>query len=58
MKKIGKAAAFLIGTGFIAIQTAQHLGYVNVSWTDVHKKAITALDTNSDGEFDKVSNTT
>jgi uncharacterized membrane protein (Fun14 family) len=54
MKKIGKVAAFLIGTGFIAVQTALHLGYVNISWTDVHKKAITALDTNKDGEFDKV----
>ena len=40
MKKVGKALAFVIGVGFISLQTVVHLGYIDVNWTKVRDDAI------------------
>lgn len=53
LKKVGKAAALLIGCGFVATQTASHLGYVNISWKSVENGARDVLDINNDGKLDK-----
>eukprot|EP01137_Pigoraptor_chileana_P010507 Opistho-2@60282 len=51
-KKLGKAAAFVIGLGFLGIQGAAYSGYINVNWLKVQKDLIKALDTNEDGKID------
>jgi FUN14 domain-containing protein 1 len=45
LKKLGKAAAFVIGVGFIGVQSAVHAGYINVNWTKIKDDAIKPLDT-------------
>ena len=45
MKKVGKAMAFVIGVGFIGVQTVVHFGYIDVNWTKVRDDAIKPLDT-------------
>lgn len=51
VKQAGKLAAVVIGTGFIAVQTAASLGYIDVNWTKVKDDAIKSVDTNGDGEL-------
>eukprot|EP00611_Tribonema_gayanum_P032009 TRINITY_DN940_c0_g1_i2.p1 TRINITY_DN940_c0_g1~~TRINITY_DN940_c0_g1_i2.p1 ORF type:complete len:221 (-),score=47.62 TRINITY_DN940_c0_g1_i2:440-1102(-) len=53
VKKVGKVAAFVIGTGFVAAQLANHFGYVNISWAQVKDKAVQAIDQDGSGVFDK-----
>ena len=46
LARVGKLAAFVLGSGVIALQVAQHLGYIEVRWTkkskidELKKKAI------------------
>lgn len=46
LSRVGKLAAFAIGSGVLALQVAQHLGYIEVRWgkrsriEDLKKKAI------------------
>mmetsp|Transcript_19351 Transcript_19351/g.28617 ORF Transcript_19351/g.28617 Transcript_19351/m.28617 type:complete len:201 (+) Transcript_19351:114-716(+) len=52
-KKVGKIAAFCVGTGFMAVQFANYYGYTNLNWVSVQKKAIDSFDLDGDGKFDK-----
>jgi uncharacterized membrane protein (Fun14 family) len=45
MKKIGKAVAFAVGIGFIAVQTAVSGGYIDVDWGKVKDDSLGKLDT-------------
>ena len=51
LKVIGRAAAFTIGTGFIALQSLSYLGYVQVDWRKVERDATAKLDRDGDGEL-------
>lgn len=50
LSRVGKLAAFVLGSGVIALQVAQHMGYIEVRWTkkskidDLKKKAIKAAE--------------
>mmetsp|Transcript_48184 Transcript_48184/g.73356 ORF Transcript_48184/g.73356 Transcript_48184/m.73356 type:complete len:124 (-) Transcript_48184:79-450(-) len=52
MKKIGKAVAFAVGVGFIAVQTAVSAGYIDVDWGKVKDDSMKKLDTTGDGKVD------
>ncbi|CAJ1960710.1 unnamed protein product [Cylindrotheca closterium] len=52
LKKLGKAAAFVVGVGFIGVQSAVRAGYVKVNWTKIKDDAISPLDTTGDGKVD------
>jgi uncharacterized membrane protein (Fun14 family) len=45
LKKVGKAFAFVIGVGFIGVQSAVHAGYIQVDWGKISKDAFKPLDT-------------
>jgi uncharacterized membrane protein (Fun14 family) len=45
MKKIGKAAAFVVGVGFFGVQVAAHLKYIDVDWNKVKDDALKPFDT-------------
>lgn len=44
MKKIGKMVAFVIGIGFIGIQSAVSAGYIDVDWGKIKDDALKPLD--------------
>ena len=44
-KKIGKAAAFAVGVGFICMQGLVSTGYLNINWGKVKDDAIKSVDT-------------
>lgn len=50
LSRVGKMAAFVLGSGVIALQVAQHMGYIEVRWSkkskleDIKKKAIQAAE--------------
>lgn len=48
LKKIGKAAAFLIGLAFVASQTLGHLGYVEINWRKVEREVMRFFDLDGD----------
>ena len=48
LKKIGKALAVVIGTGFIGLQLASVMGFVDVKWDHVAQSAKTKMDVNQD----------
>jgi uncharacterized membrane protein (Fun14 family) len=48
LKKAGKAAAILVGTGFVALQTAQSYGYIQLDWKKISDDAMKPLDTVSE----------
>ena len=45
LKKIGKAAAVILGCGFIAVQTCVSYGYLEVDWNKVKDDAVKKVDT-------------
>jgi uncharacterized membrane protein (Fun14 family) len=45
LKKIGKAMAFVIGVGFISLQSAANAGYIDVNWGKLQEDAIKPIDT-------------
>jgi uncharacterized membrane protein (Fun14 family) len=45
LKKVGKAVAFVVGIGFVGLQTAVSMGYINVDWVKVKNDALKPLDT-------------
>lgn len=45
LKKVGKAVAFVVGIGFVGLQTAASMGYINVDWRKVKEDALKPLDT-------------
>ena len=51
LSKVGKIAAFTVGSSVIVLQLAQHLGYIEIKWgkkksklDDLKKKAIKAAE--------------
>eukprot|EP00536_Pseudo-nitzschia_multiseries_P014171 jgi/Psemu1/291298/fgenesh1_pg.665_\ len=52
LKQVGKVAAFVLGAGFIAVQTCASYGYLSVDWEKVKDDAIKQVDTNGDGKLD------
>mmetsp|Transcript_25181 Transcript_25181/g.62079 ORF Transcript_25181/g.62079 Transcript_25181/m.62079 type:complete len:125 (-) Transcript_25181:237-611(-) len=52
LKKVGKAVAFVIGVGFIGVQSAVYSGYITVDWGKVSGDAMKPLDTTGDGKVD------
>merc|ERR1711935_488510 len=53
MKKVGKAAAVVLGCGFVAVQTCVSYGYLNVDWKKVKDDAVKKVDTDGDGKLGK-----
>mmetsp|Transcript_7172 Transcript_7172/g.8215 ORF Transcript_7172/g.8215 Transcript_7172/m.8215 type:complete len:103 (-) Transcript_7172:2473-2781(-) len=45
LKKVGKAAAVVLGCGFIAVQTCVSYGYLEVDWEKVKDDAVKKVDT-------------
>ena len=45
LKKVGKAAAVVLGFGFITVQTFVSYGYLDVDWSKVKSDAIKKVDT-------------
>ncbi|KAL3930361.1 MAG: hypothetical protein SGBAC_011801 [Bacillariaceae sp.] len=52
MKKVGKAVAFIIGIGFVGLQSAVYAGYIQVNWEKITGDATSPLDTTGDGKVD------
>eukprot|EP00980_Cylindrotheca_fusiformis_P024584 scaffold12118_cov138-Cylindrotheca_fusiformis.AAC.1 len=52
LKKVGQAVAFVIGVGFVGIQSAVYSGYIQVDWLKVRDDALKPLDTTGDGKVD------
>jgi uncharacterized membrane protein (Fun14 family) len=48
LKKAGKVAAIIIGTGFVALQTASSYGYIKMDWKKISDDAMKPLDTVSE----------
>lgn len=44
LKKIGKAAAVVVGCGFVALQTCVSFGYLKVDWARLSEDAQKKLD--------------
>jgi uncharacterized membrane protein (Fun14 family) len=44
LKKVGKAAAVVVGCGFIALQTAASYGYIKLDWARISEDAQKKLD--------------
>ena len=52
LKKVGKMLAFIVGLGFIGLQTAQSTGYLAVDWSKIVDDLKMKADTNDDGGID------
>jgi uncharacterized membrane protein (Fun14 family) len=44
LKKVGKAAAVVVGCGFVALQTAASYGYIKLDWARISDDAQKTLD--------------
>mmetsp|Transcript_14310 Transcript_14310/g.28879 ORF Transcript_14310/g.28879 Transcript_14310/m.28879 type:complete len:227 (-) Transcript_14310:473-1153(-) len=53
LKKVGKAAAVVLGVGFMALQTLSYSGYVDVDHGKLKKDIEGMMDLNKDGKVDK-----
>merc|ERR1719343_1388576 len=53
LKKAGRTAAFLFGTGFILSQGLSYTGYINVNYERLHKDISDMMDVNDDGKVDE-----
>ena len=51
LQKVGKAVAFVVGMGFIALQSAASMGYIQIDWKKVQLSIKTNVDTNDDGSL-------
>mmetsp|Transcript_13564 Transcript_13564/g.28439 ORF Transcript_13564/g.28439 Transcript_13564/m.28439 type:complete len:127 (+) Transcript_13564:184-564(+) len=51
-RKAGKVVGVVIGVGFVGLQTAKNMGYIDVDWNKIRDDAIRPLDTNADGKID------
>jgi uncharacterized membrane protein (Fun14 family) len=51
MKKVGKALAFVVGIGFISLQTAVSFGYIEVDWSKVRVSIVKKVDSTGDGKL-------
>jgi uncharacterized membrane protein (Fun14 family) len=44
-KKVGKFAAFVVGVGFVALQSLAMAGYIEIDWMKVKDDAFKKVDT-------------
>jgi uncharacterized membrane protein (Fun14 family) len=44
MKKVGKGLAYVVGMGFMALQGAAFMGYIEIDWAKVKQDALKPLD--------------
>jgi FUN14 domain-containing protein 1 len=51
LKKVGKAAAVVLGLGFITLQTLQYSGYIQVDHSKMKKDVEGWMDFNDDGQI-------
>lgn len=51
-RKASRFAAVVIGVGFMGLQGAKSLGYIDIDWNKIKDDAIKPLDANKDGKFD------
>jgi len=51
LKKTSKSAALIFGAGFVALQTLQHQGWIEIKWHVIQQSVETKLDQNGDGKF-------
>ncbi|KAG7355793.1 FUN14 family protein [Nitzschia inconspicua] len=51
-RKASRFAAVIIGAGFMGLQGAKSLGYIEVDWNKIKDDAIKPLDANKDGKLD------
>jgi uncharacterized membrane protein (Fun14 family) len=51
-RKASRFAALIIGVGFMGLQGAKSLGYIDVNWNKIKDDALKPLDANNDGKFD------
>jgi uncharacterized membrane protein (Fun14 family) len=40
LKKVGKAVAFVVGLGFVGLQTASYAGYIQLNWKKIGNDAV------------------
>lgn len=52
LKQVGKAMAFVIGIGFVGLQTAAATGYIQVDWSKVKDDVSKKIDSTGDGVID------
>ena len=50
-QKVGRALAVVIGTGFVGLQLATGLGYIEVHWDKMVDHAKLTMDVNKDGKL-------
>ena len=53
LKRVGQAAATVLGIGFVTLQTLQYYGYIEISHDKFKSTVEDALDLNKDGKVDK-----
>lgn len=51
-RRVGKAFGVVIGIGFMGLQGAASMGYIDVDWNKISKDAMKPLDANADGKVD------
>mmetsp|Transcript_18666 Transcript_18666/g.24492 ORF Transcript_18666/g.24492 Transcript_18666/m.24492 type:complete len:91 (+) Transcript_18666:318-590(+) len=52
-KKVGRAAAVVIGVGFMGLQTLSYSGYIQVDHATIKKDVENFMDLNKDGKVDE-----
>jgi len=53
LKKVGQAAATVLGVGFVALQTLSYYGYIEIAHDRFKSTVENAFDVNKDGKLDK-----
>jgi len=53
LKKVGKVAAVVLGTGFVVLQSLQYGGYIKVDHSAIKTSVESMMDLNKDGTVDK-----
>lgn len=53
-RRVGRAVGVVIGLGFMGLQTAKSMGYIDVDWTKIKDDAIKPLDTVSAQGIDEM----
>lgn len=52
LKKVGRAAAVVLGLGFVTLQTLSYQGYIQVDHVKMKKQVLDFFDFNEDGKID------
>ena len=51
LQKVGKALAVVVGMGFVGLQGAAHLGYIQIDWEKIRISVVNSMDQNKDGKI-------